>query len=374
VSGQGEISAQVVTAQCDLRVGGMDCASCAEDIRKALEKLAGVEDVRVDVVGGKVQVTYAEGKLASGDIAATIRRIGYRVEEGETRSAVFIVDGMDCADEVRQIESKIGQLPGVSRLQFDLVRRRLVVEGSITAPEVLRAIKEIGMQARREGEQVKPLTFWEEHGRLTVTIISGTLLVLGGVLILFRAPRHVLVPILAASAIAGGWFIAPRGFRAARSGVLDMNFLMTIAAIGAAAIGEWGEGASAMFLFSVAQMLEVYSMDRARNAIKALMNLSPPEAIVKRDGQEITIPVDQVAMNETILVRPGQRIPLDGVVLNGRSAVNQGAGIGGVRRFYQCAGVDGDPRHQARRRYNSGAHYPRCRRSAIQPGTITELR
>ena len=309
--------------RCDLRVGGMDCASCADDIRKALEKLAGVEDVRVDVVGGKVQVSYAEGKLARGHIAGTIRRIGYRVEEGETRSAAFIVEGMDCADEVRQIENKLNRLPGVSSLQFDLVRRRLVVEGSVTAPEVLRAIKEIGMQARREGEQVKPLTFWETHGRLTTTVISGTLLVLGGVLIVFGAPRQIVVPVLAASAIAGGWFIGPRGFRAARSGVLDMNFLMTIAAIGAAAIGEWGEGASAMFLFSVAQMLEVYSMDRARNAIKALMDLTPPEAVVQRDGQEITLPVDQVAIDETILVRPGQRIPLDGVVLNGRSAVNQ---------------------------------------------------
>jgi Cd2+/Zn2+-exporting ATPase len=249
--------------------------------------------------------------------------VGYRVEDGPARSTAFIIGEMDCADEIRQIESKLARLPGVSRLQFDLMRRRLTVEGSISTAEVQRAIKEIGMQARREDEQVKPLTFREKHGRLTVTIISGALLVLGGVLIIFSAPRYLLLPVLAASAISGGWFIAPRGFRAARSGVLDMNFLMTIAAIGAGAIGEWGEGASAMFLFSVAQMLEVYSMDRARNAIKALMDLSPPEATVKRDGEEMSVPVDQVAVDETIIVKPGQRIPLDGAVVAGRSAVNQ---------------------------------------------------
>jgi Cd2+/Zn2+-exporting ATPase len=323
VSGQAETSPQPGTTQCDLRVGGMDCASCADDVRRALEKLSGVQDVRVDVVGGKVKVAYAEGKLARGDIAGAIRRVGYRVEDGEIKAAAFIVEGMDCADEIRQLENKLGRLPGVSRLQFDLMRRRLVVEGGISTPEVLRAVKEIGMQARPEGEQVRPPTFWEKHGRLTVTVISGTLLALGGLLILWGAPRHILVPVLAASAISGGWFIAPRGFRAARSGVLDMNFLMTIAAIGAGAIGEWGEGASAMFLFSVAQMLEVYSMDRARNAIKALMDLSPPEATVKRNGEEISLPVAQVAVGETIVVRPGQRIPLDGAVLSGRSAVNQ---------------------------------------------------
>ena len=319
----GAVTPLVVDGSCDLRVGGMDCASCADEIRRALEKLDGVRDVRVDVVGGKVRVEYAEGELNQSDIKGAIRRIGYRVEEAEAKSAAFIIEGMDCADEIRQIEGKLGGLPGVSRLQFDLIRHRLVVQGSIAPPEVQRAIKEIGMQARREGEQLKPRTFWEKRGRLAVTIISGTLLVLGGVLILSGAPRYLLVPVLAASAISGGWFIAPRGIRAARSGVLDMNFLMTIAAIGAAAIGEWGEGASAMFLFSVAQMLEVYSMDRARNAIKALMDLSPQEATVRRNGEEMSIPVDQVTVGETMVVRPGQRIPLDGGVLSGRSAVNQ---------------------------------------------------
>lgn len=309
--------------ECSLRVGGMDCASCADEIRRALERLNGVEDVRVDVVGGKVQVSYAEDKLARGDIAAAIRRVGYRVEDRDASSAAFIVEGMDCADEIRQIEDKLGRLSGVAKLQFDLMRRRLVVEGSIAATEVERVVRQLGMRARREGEVARPVGFWEKHGRLLVTVISGFLLAVGGLLILADAPRKVFVLFLAGATVAGGWFIVPRGFRAARSGVLDMNFLMTIAAIGAAFIGEWGEGASAMFLFAVAQMLEVYSMDRARNAIKALMNLSPPEATVRRNGEESTVPVQDVELEETIIIRPGQRIPLDGIVTSGISAVNQ---------------------------------------------------
>ena len=311
------------SGMCHFRVAGMDCASCADEIRRALERLSGVEDVRVDVVGGKVQVTYAEGKLARGDLAAAIRRIGYRVEDDETTSAVFIVEGMDCADEVRQIEDKLGHLPGVAKLQFDLIRRRLVVEGSIAATEVERVVKQLAMRAHREGQEVRPVGFWERHGRLAATVASGVLLIAGGLSILAGAPRNVIVLLLAGAIVAGGWFIAPRGFRAARGGVLDMNFLMTTAAIGASAIGEWGEGASAMFLFSVAQMLEVYSMDRARNAIKALMSLSPPEATVRRNGAEIVVPVQDVSVDETIVIRPGQRIPLDGTVIAGSSAVNQ---------------------------------------------------
>lgn len=311
------------TAVCDLTVGGMDCVSCADDITRALGRLEGVHDVRVDVVGGKVHVAYAEGKLARGDLAGAIRRVGYKLHDGETTRASFIVDGMDCADEVRLIENKLGKLPGVTDLSFDLMNRRLKVEGSITAPEVQRAIKEIGMTARPEGEAHAELSFWERHGRLVTTVISGIFLALGIALDWSGRGEYAAILLLAISTVAGGWYIAPRGFRAARSLALDMNFLMTIAAIGAAAIGEWSEGASAMFLFAVAQLLEGYSMDRARNAIKALMDLSPTEATVKRRGREETVPVGEVLINETIIVRPGQKVPLDGVVLDGHSAVNQ---------------------------------------------------
>jgi Cd2+/Zn2+-exporting ATPase len=301
----------------------MDCPSCADDIKRSLGKLEGIDDVRVDVVGGRVRVTYADGKLARGDIARAIRSVGYRVEDGEAHRAAFTVEGMDCADEVRQLEGALAHLPGVTNVSFDLVRRRMVVEGALTAAEIQRAVKATGMAARLEGEERRPLTFWERRGRLVVAIVSGVLLAAGVALNWLGVGDAATVPLLALSVIVGGWFIAPRGWRAARSGALDMNFLMTIAAIGAAVIGEWAEGASAMFLFAVAQLLEAYSMDRARNAIKALMDLSPTEASVMRDGGEQSVPVAEVEVGETIVVRPGQRIPLDGEVTGGRSAVNQ---------------------------------------------------
>jgi Zn2+/Cd2+-exporting ATPase len=310
-------------AVCDLSVGGMDCPICADDITRALGKLEGIQDVRVDVIGGKVRVAYADGKLTRGDLAGAIRRVGYKVTDGEVKQATFIVEGMDCADEVRQIEDKLGRLPGITNLGFDLMNRRLKVEGTIASPEVQRAIKEIGMTARPEGEEQKQLSFWQRRGKLLMTAVSGIFLALGVALEWTGASGYATVPLLAVSTVAGGWFIAPRGFRAARNLALDMNFLMTIAAIGAAAIGEWGEGASAMFLFAVAQLLESFSMDRARNAIKALMDLSPTEATVKRNGREETVPVADVRVDEIIIIRPGQKIPLDGVVLTGRSAVNQ---------------------------------------------------
>lgn len=149
---------------CDFRVGGMDCASCAASVEGALKRLEGVQDVRVDVMGGRVRVTYPEGKVARGDLSGAIRRVGYQVEDertGTPRRASFTVEGTDCADEVRLIEGKLGKLPGVTRLDIDVVRHRLVVEGTITTPEVQRAVKELGMSARAEHEAAAPRSFWE---------------------------------------------------------------------------------------------------------------------------------------------------------------------------------------------------------------------
>ena len=98
-------------ASCELQVGGMDCPSCAESIKRSLGTLEGIQDVQVDVLGGRVRVRFAEGKLARGDIAGAITRVGFQVEHGEARRASFSVEGMDCAEEVRQIEDKLGASP-----------------------------------------------------------------------------------------------------------------------------------------------------------------------------------------------------------------------------------------------------------------------
>ena len=310
-------------ATCDLRVGGMDCASCAATVERALAQLEGVHDVHVDVVGGRVRVSFAEGKVARGDLSGAIERVGYRVEAGDARRHSFIVSGMDCAKEVRLIEGKVGNLPGVTKLEFDLVRHRLIVEGSITAAEIQRGVKVLRMVARPEGEEAPTTTLWERHGRLLMTVAAGLALGLSLIVGQLGGPRAVMIGLLALSTVAGGWFVVPRGLRAAMNRALDMSFLMSIAAAGAWVIGEATEAAATLFLFAVAELLEAYSMDRARNAIKALMDLSPAEATVVRGAEEVRVSVDEIEVGETVVVRPGEKIPMDGEVTDGRSGVNQ---------------------------------------------------
>ena len=315
-------------ATCDLRVGGMDCAACAATIEGALRQLEGVDDVRVDVMGGKVRVAYAEGKVARSDFAGAIRRVGYTIDdedrkEGNTARAVFLVEGMDCADDVRLIEGALHKHPGVTALQFDVVRHRLVVEGPVASGEVQHVVSGLGMTARPEGVSASPRSFWARRGRLLMTAVAG--LTLGTAVLIGQLDGSpaVVMSLLALSTVAGGWYVVPRGARAARNRALDMNFLMSVAAGGAWIIGEPTEAAATLFLFAIAELLEGYSMDRARNAIKSLMDLSPAEAAVIRNGQETRVPVAAIEVGEVVVVRPGEKIPVDGEVADGRSSVNQ---------------------------------------------------
>ncbi|HYD52131.1 MAG TPA: cation transporter, partial [Gemmatimonadaceae bacterium] len=319
-------------ATCELRVGGMDCASCAASIERALRRLAGVQDVRVDVVGGRVRVGYAEGQLAQGDLAGAVRRAGFVVHDDDgpagagssaSRRAVFTVAELHCADEVRLIEGKLGKLTGITALQFDVVSHRLTVEGTLTAPEIQRALQEIGMSATAQDDVVAPLSLWAHRGRLVMTAASGIFLVIGVAAAWLGAPRAASLGALALSTLAGGWHVVPRGLRAAMNRALDMNVLMSLAAVGAWLIGEATEAAATLFLFAVAELLESYSMDRARHAIKALMDLAPQQARVRCGAGEVMVPVAEVAVGETVIVRPGEKLAVDGEVVFGRSSVNQ---------------------------------------------------
>jgi Cd2+/Zn2+-exporting ATPase len=116
---------------------------------------------------------------------------------------------------------------------------------------------------------------------------------------------------------------ARRAWRAARALVLDINVLMAIAVAGAMALGDWLEAAAVVWLFGLAQALEARSLDRARHAIRTLMQLTPDVAIVRRDGQELEVPATDVRVSDVVVIRPGQRLPVDGFVIAGESAVNQ---------------------------------------------------
>jgi Cd2+/Zn2+-exporting ATPase len=259
------------------------------------------------------------------------------------KSKAFRVVGLDCADEAAALKREVGPLVGgEGRLRFDFLKGKMTVlspPAELTPRMIRQAVARTGMRAEPWTDQTGPARGWKKHRRNALTALSG-LLAAAGLALHVRIAG--LLPALAggdgateavplsarvffsAAILAGGWFVLPRAWYAARRLRPDMNLLMTVAVFGAVALGEWFEAATVTFLFSLSLSLEAWSMRRARRAVEALLDLSPPTARLRGDdGREVEVPAEDVAVGSVFIVRPGERIPLDGAVLGGSSDVDQ---------------------------------------------------
>jgi Zn2+/Cd2+-exporting ATPase len=238
--------------------------------------------------------------------------------------AVFRVEGMDCNEEVVILERRLKPLVGLEALSADLIGQRLHVKydaAKLTTSAMVDAVGETGMRMWLEHEEPmlgRSALAW----RWKLMLACAALLASAAVLEATGFGRAA-IPLYLTAVAAGIIYPLRRGLTAARARTLDINALMVIAVAGALVLGDWPEAATVVFLFAVAQWLEVRTMERARQAIRALIDLTPREALVRRNGREERIPVDAVALGDEIIVRPGEKVPLDGIVVAGRTDVNE---------------------------------------------------
>jgi Zn2+/Cd2+-exporting ATPase len=238
--------------------------------------------------------------------------------------AVFRVEGMDCTEEVVILERRLKPLAGLEAVSADLVGQRLHVKydaAKLTTSAIVDAAGQTGMRMWLEHEEPASggaALSW--RWRLMVASVSA--FAVGGALSLSGRGTAAAVA-FAVAAVVGGVFPARRAVAAVRSRTLDINTLMIVAVAGALVLGERLEAAAVVCLFAIAQWLELRTMERARQAIRALIDLSPREALVRRDGVELQAFVENIRVGEEILVRPGDKIPLDGTILGGHSDVNE---------------------------------------------------
>ncbi len=237
---------------------------------------------------------------------------------------VFDVEGLCCADEVRLIDRQLQRLSGVATWRSDTIARRVHVThdpGVIGQDSIVTAIAGAGMRARvpaagGQGEGPAPRPWpWAVIVAAACTIL-GLLGSVTGVSALGQ-----VFPLLAV--VVGGRAIAARSWVSLRSGILDIHVLMVVAVIGAVALGEFLEAASVVVLFAIAQALEQASMDRARRALESLVAMTPDQACVLDGHHERPTPVDRVPVGARILIRPGDRVPLDGRVVRGTSDLDE---------------------------------------------------
>ncbi len=253
---------------CELKIKGMDCPSCAMNVENAVRKLNGIGEINVDFIIGKAAIKYDPSLTNTSEIREAIEKAGYTALE----------DKKDDHEE------------SCSSCSTDIFEEKL------------------------------PL--WKQRN-IHIIALSSVLLILGlsveyvmGLTVL----SHILFLFVG---VISGFSIAKKGASSLLKKRLDMNFLMTIAAVGAFSIGYGEEGASVLYLFFIAEFLEDYAGERARKSIGALIKLAPETAVVKKNGKELNVRVQDANINDIAVVRPGEKIPLDGIVICGESSVNQ---------------------------------------------------
>ena len=235
---------------------------------------------------------------------------------------------MDCPTEQTLIQNKLGKLAGVQQLEFNLINRVLGVTHDLPSTEpIIAAIKSLGMQAdplESDTDAAGPVTpparkhWWPLAvagvGALAAEVLHFT----------DAAPTWVIALVALVSILSGGLTTYKKGWIALKNLNLNINALMSIAVTGAILIGQWPEAAMVMFLFTVAELIEAKSLDRARNAISGLMQMTPERATVRQaDGSWVEQEVKTIELGAVVRVRPGERIGLDGEVTAGQSTIDQ---------------------------------------------------
>jgi len=244
------------------------------------------------------------------------------------RFSSFRIEQMDCPTEQTLIQNKLGKLAGVHKLEFNLINRLLGVWHELPSTDpICEAISSLGMHAEpvEKGASADATTPAPVKKPWWPLALSGVAALASEVIHFAQlAPNWVVALVALVAILSGGLSTYKRGWIALKNFNLNINALMSIAVTGAVLIGQWPEAAMVMFLFTVAELIEAKSLDRARNAIGGLMQLTPESATVQQaDGTWLKQEVKTVELGALLRVRPGERIGLDGEVVSGNSTIDQ---------------------------------------------------
>jgi len=228
---------------------------------------------------------------------------------------------MDCAAE---FEKNVAALPGVTRASLNTAIGKLIVEG----PVDLNTIRRVGMKGNYKITPESELQLKVKSGgnrELIRVAIAVAALLVGYVTELSTRSAAIYIPFYVVSIAVGGWGNFRKAFFSLASLDFNMSVLMSAAVIGAMAIGQWEEGAVVAFLYSVSEMLEAGTMERAGQSIRQLMDIAPNVACILRLTGEEDVPVEDIKVGDIMIIRPGEKIAMDGRVVKGISAINQAA-------------------------------------------------
>ncbi|RMD91436.1 MAG: cadmium-translocating P-type ATPase, partial [Calditrichaeota bacterium] len=300
---------------------------CVERLLERVKGHRGIEKAHIEQVNDHFCFCfhYNPDLVSLTQVQRLAEEAGAAVAERYRHDTIRITD-MDCGDCAVSIEHILGRLKGIINVSVNYAAEKMRVEYDstlISQAEIIKRIKDMGY--RVEIDEAKVKNSWvRRNWELVLSIFAGIFLAAGFLgETYFEFPRLLVHLFYMMAYLAGGYDAARHGIKAAIHLRFDIDFLMVVAALGAAVVGEWAEGAFLLFLFSMGHALEHLATDRARNAIRALGEITPKTARVRRDGRERELPVEEVLRGDIVIVRSGERIPVDGVVVEGFSTVDQ---------------------------------------------------
>ncbi len=248
--------------------------------------------------------------------------------------AIFRLDGMCCPSEGQLVDAVLQQQPDATGWTTNHVEGTVRVQLAAGADpqRVQAALATTGLGVTRVDDRTADArTPGPERRRSTVLLLTALVATVAGVIATLLGARSIAAPLYLSATVLGGVPTVRRAWVALRQRRVDMHVLMSIAVVGALFIGEWLEAAMVVLLFALANALEAFSLERARTAIGRLLVLTPRHATVRRDGADVTVPADAIQVGDLVVVKAGERVPVDGVILAGRSAMDQSAVTGESR-------------------------------------------
>lgn len=239
----------------------------------------------------------------------------------------YRIEGLSCTNCAGKFEKNVKQLPGVTSATVNFGASKISVEGQTTIEELEEAGAFENLIIRDDQENDEQVRSKESFIKRNIALIISLGFILVAVISqLSLGEDHLLTKALYILAIIiGGFDLFKEGFSDLIKLDFSMESLMTIAIIGAAFIGEWAEGSIVVILFAISEALERFSMDKARQSIRSLMDIAPKEALIRRNNVEQLVSVDKIDIDDIMIIKPGQKIAMDGLVINGNSSVNQAA-------------------------------------------------
>jgi Cd2+/Zn2+-exporting ATPase len=341
--------------------------SCLELLDQAVADQKGIVNVAVDTAGETITFAYDPRRVEEDDILRMAHNVAPALQQRWETCTLRLEKrgGRACESCALALERQVGQLPGVRRATASFNGGVMAVHydsGLITFSDIAQRVERFGVGVRPSAADLPTATVgagvgptptpapsttigrarhWLTPQRLQAILTVVTFVTMIIAWLLERTatgPAWVVTALYVTAYVAGGAFGLKGGIESLLARTLDIDLLMILAALGAAFVGEPFEGAMLLFLFSLSNTLQDFALDRTRNAIRALMKLRPDTAAVYRGEQLVTLPIEQVRVGDRMLVKPGDRIALDGKVLTGAGSVDQASLTGESMPVYKKPG------------------------------------